>query len=248
MISNKPLTIELSVIIPTYNEHKNILILLEKLNIVLSSINWQAIIVDDNSPDRTWEAVLQMAVKDRRIQCIRRVGRKGLSSACIEGMLSSPAPFMAVMDADLQHDESLLPLMLKELKEGSLDIVIGSRYINGGGMEGWAESRKHASRLATNFTKMITGVSVQDPMSGFFMLNREFFESSMTRLNGRGFKILLDLLMSSCRIPRYKEIPFHFRTRQFGESKLSFFVIFNFFVLVAQKGLRRIFYFPKKIL
>ncbi|OGS35964.1 MAG: hypothetical protein A2293_09195 [Elusimicrobia bacterium RIFOXYB2_FULL_49_7] len=239
MTCNKVSPIELAVIIPTYNEKDNIILLLEKLDVVLSKTAYEIIVVDDNSPDGTWNVVSKAAIKTPEIRCIRRIGRKGLSSACIEGMLSSTAPFLAVMDADLQHDETILPFMLEELKRGGLDIVLGSRYVNGGGMEGWAKSRIFASRAATDFAKAVTGISVQDPMSGFFMVRREYFESVVTRLNSRGFKILLDLLMSSHVPPRFKEIPYQFRLRHYGTSKLSVKVIMDYFMLVLQKGLQR---------
>ena len=233
-------SVELAVIIPTYNERENVLLLLDKLNTALAGVHWEAVVVDDNSPDGTWRVVSAAALADPRVRLLRRVGRKGLSSACIEGMLATPAPFVAVIDADLQHDETILPAMLTLLKTGSQDIVVGSRYCDGGGMDGWSESRIRASRMATDFAKAVTGLSIQDPMSGFFMLRREYLENCVTRLNGQGFKILLDLLMSSDAPARFKEIPYKFRLRQHGESKLSFKVIIDYFLLVIQKGFQRL--------
>jgi len=230
---------ELAVIIPTYNEKDNVLLLLAKLQKALAGVEWEAIVVDDNSPDGTWQVVTQAARGDSRVRLIRRIGRKGLSSACIEGMLSSSADYLAVIDADLQHDETVLSTMLSLLKKGSLDVVVGSRYVDGGGMDAWPESRVRASRLATNFSKAVTGLLIQDPMSGFFMLRRGYFEGCAAALNGRGFKILLDLLMSSAVPPRFKEVPYKFRLRQHGESKLTMKVVLDYFLLVIQKGIQR---------
>jgi dolichol-phosphate mannosyltransferase len=235
----KTAPLELAVIIPTYNERANVLLLIDKLKTVLSGIRWEAVVVDDNSPDETWKVVLAAAQNDPGIRLIRRVGRKGLSSACIEGMLSTAAPVMAVIDADLQHDETLLPQMLGRLTHEAMDVVVGSRYIDGGGMDGWPASRVMLSRLATGFAKTVTGVLIRDPMSGFFMVRREYFETCVGRLNGRGFKILLDVLMSSPREPRFVEVAYRFRPRQHGESKLSFGVIVDYFWLVMQKGMQR---------
>jgi dolichol-phosphate mannosyltransferase len=229
----------ISIILPTYRERDNIAPLLERLRSALGDIAWEVIFVDDNSPDGTADRILEEARKDPRVRLIRRIGRRGLSSAAIEGVLSSSAPYLAVMDADLQHDEKILPAMLSELEGGQLDLVIGSRYVDGGGMENWTKERIAASRHATRFARFLTGVPVADPMSGFFMLRREFFEKCVSNLSGRGFKILLDLMMSSPDPVRFKELPYVFRTRQHGDSKLSYKVILDYFLLLVEKAVKK---------
>ncbi|MGH6995289.1 MAG: GtrA family protein, partial [Stellaceae bacterium] len=164
-----------------------------------------------------------------------RIGRRGLSTACIEGILASASPFVAVMDADLQHDESLLPGMLNVLRHEPYDIVVGSRYVAGGGVGEWDKTRAGMSGLATKLSRLICKTKIADPMSGFFMLRREMFESAMRNLSGQGFKILLDLLASAPSAPRLKELPYQFRTRRYGESKLDTMVAWEFGMLLADK-------------
>ena len=124
------MTAELTLVVPTYNERENIQLFLNAVSQVLQNRSWELIFVDDDSPDGTYEIVRNIARSDSRIRCIRRVGRKGLSSACIEGILASSSPYICIMDADMQHDESLLPKMLEILKSGDKDIVIGSPIAN----------------------------------------------------------------------------------------------------------------------
>ena len=233
------MAVELSVIIPTYQEKHNILPLLEKLHAALNGLDWEVICVDDDSPDGTAGLIRDQSLKDPRVRCHQRIGRRGLSSACIEGMQLSEAPFCAVMDADLQHDERLLPLMLKAIKEGSLDIAIGSRYVTGNGMAGWTSGRVATSAVAARFTQMITGLKVKDPLSGFFLVRKDFFDRSVGQLSGKGFKILLDLLLSSPVPPKFQELPYPFRPRRYGNSKLTVSVILDYFQLVLGNRLRR---------
>src|SRR6185503_7927213 len=121
-------TPELSVVVPTFKESGNVGVLVQRLDAALEGHDWEAIFVDDDSPDGTSEAVKAIAAKDPRVRCLRRVSRRGLAGACIEGMLSSASPFVAVMDADLQHDEKVLPQILARLKDGGADLVAGTRY------------------------------------------------------------------------------------------------------------------------
>jgi len=179
-------------------------------------------------------------VADARVRLLHRIGRRGLSSACIEGAQASTAHYIAVMDADLQHDESLLPKMLATLKAGEYDMIIGSRYVEGGGVEGWDEKRAGGSRIATRLGQAILRVDVADPMSGFFMLRRDAFEGAVRRLSGMGFKILIDILASSPRKLRVLEMPYHFRPRQFGESKLDAQVVWEYLMLLADKAIGHI--------
>jgi dolichol-phosphate mannosyltransferase len=229
------MSIELSIVIPTFNEVANIVSLLDKLRAVLSEVEWEAVFVDDDSSDGTAELLRKLASTNPRIRLIHRIGRRGLASACIEGFLSSSAPYLAVMDADLQHDEALLPRMFGALREGKLDVVIGSRYVAGGSVGEWSESRHLGSRLATRLTSIILPCELSDPMSGFFMMTAEFFYGAVRRVSGLGFKLLLDLIVSSHRPIRYAEIPYTFRPRTAGASKLSTKVVLEFVELILEK-------------
>lgn len=212
---------ELSIIVPTFNERENVAELIRRLEKCLLHCSWEVIFVDDDSPDGTSEIVRRLALCDSRVRCVQRLGRRGLSSACVEGMLASSAPYLAVIDGDLQHDETLLAPMLQILKSAEEDIVIGSRYVSGGGVGAWAQSRVHMSRCATWFSQVILRADIKDPMSGFFMIRREAFSAAVRNLSEIGFKILLDLFASSPRPLRFRELPYEFRTRQAGESKLD---------------------------
>jgi len=227
--------LELSVVVPTLNESENLPVLIAKLEETLKGVEWEVIFVDDDSDDGTAEQARQIGCTNRRVRCIQRIGRRGLSGACIEGMLASPAPYLAVMDADLQHDESLLPKMLDALKSGDTDVVIGSRYMEGGGFGQWAESRQMISRFATSLGRLAMKNDVSDPMSGFFMLRKDAFHQSVRKLSGIGFKILLDILASSPRALRIKELPFEFRTRVAGESKLDSMVAWEYVMMLLDK-------------
>lgn len=226
---------DLTIVIPTLNERENIVPLLERLDLALAGTRWEVIFVDDDSKDGTPEAAREIGRSDPRVRCLQRIGRRGLSTACIEGVLASASPFVAVMDADLQHDESLLPGMLNVLRHESYDIVVGSRYVAGGGVGEWDKTRAGMSGLATKLSRLICKTEIADPMSGFFMLRREVFESAMRNLSGQGFKILLDLLASVPAKPRLKELPYQFRTRRYGESKLDTMVAWEFGMLLADK-------------
>jgi dolichol-phosphate mannosyltransferase len=227
---------ELSVIVPTRNEHDSIRPLYEALRRTLEGVDWEVIFVDDDSKDGTSEAICRLANLDRRVRCIQRIGRRGLASACVEGILASSAPYVAVMDADLQHDEQLLPQMLKVLKtDPSIDGVVGSRHIEHGSIGNWNRHRAWLSGIATHIARSILHVPIADPMSGFFMVRREAFQASMRRLSNIGFKILLDILASSPRPLRVKEIPFHFRERHAGESKFDALIGWEYLMLLADK-------------
>ncbi|MFO1431844.1 MAG: glycosyltransferase family 2 protein [Candidatus Competibacteraceae bacterium] len=226
---------ELSIIIPTYNEQGNISELVNRLTRCLAGYSWEAIFVDDDSPDGTADRIMALSKHDSRIRCLRRIGRRGLASACVEGMLASTASYLAVIDADLQHDEKLLPQMLCLLKEDQADIVVGSRYIEGGGIGNWNKSRAKISRLATRLSRSVVPAELTDPMSGFFMLKRDVFAKSVHHLSAIGFKILLDLFASSPQPLRYKELPYHFRNRHAGNSKLDSMVGWDYGMLLLDK-------------
>ena len=230
-----PTVPRLSIIVPTFNERANVSVLLDKLAAALAGVAWEVIYVDDDSPDGTADVVRGLAQNDPRVRCLRRIGRRGLAGACIEGMLASSAPVLAVMDADLQHDETLLPAMLKEIDAGA-DLVVGSRYLGGGASgTGFSKSRQGISNAATVLAQRLLGVKITDPMSGFFMVRREVVEEAAPRLSEQGFKILLDLIASTPRKLRTVELPFTFRERHAGVSKLDSLVAVEFAGLVLSK-------------
>jgi dolichol-phosphate mannosyltransferase len=225
----------LTIIIPTLNERDNIAPLLALLAAALPDTRWEAIFVDDDSRDGTSQQVRAIARRDPRVRCLQRIGRRGLATACIEGVLASAAPYVAVMDADLQHDERLLPQMLATLDSGAADLVIGSRYIEGGGVGDWSRGRARISRFATRIACLVCKVEIADPLSGFFMCRREVFERALRHMSGQGFKVLLDLLASSPDPVRVTELPYSFRLRHSGESKLDALVIWEYGMLLADK-------------
>ena len=230
-----PTAPRLSIIVPTFNERANVAVLLERLAKTLAGVAWEVIYVDDNSPDGTAQVLREIAQKDPKVRCLRRVGRRGLAGACIEGMLASSAPVLAVMDADLQHDEGLLPAMLAEIDAGA-ELVVGSRYVGGGAAAaGFSKSRQGISSFATVLAQRALGVTITDPMSGFFMVRREVVEAAAPRLSEQGFKILLDLIASTPGKLRTVELPFTFRERHSGESKLDSLVAVEFAGLVLAK-------------
>ena len=226
---------ELSVVIPTFKERGNIEILVQRLNAALSGIAWEAIFVDDDSPDGTADAVKRIAGEDSRVRCLRRVSRRGLAGACIEGMLSSSALYVAVMDADLQHDEKLLPRMFAVLNNGEGDMVVGSRYVAGGSSAVLSRSRGAISRAATSLARRLTGVELSDPMSGFFMMRRDHFDPLAPSLSTQGFKILLDIVITAKGSLRIVEEPYVFAARSHGESKLDAQVGLDFLGLLLAK-------------
>ncbi|WP_373497884.1 polyprenol monophosphomannose synthase [Desulfococcus sp.] len=230
---------EISIIVPTYNEINNVGPLIQVLHHVLRGVRWEVIFVDDDSPDGTAELAQKMGRKDNRIRCIQRIHRRGLSSACIEGMLSSAAPYLAVMDGDMQHDEKLLPLMLNILKTGEIDVAIGSRYAEGGGIGDWDPHRSRMSRLATRLSRLIVKGPITDPMSGFFMIRRTALVHSIRGISGLGGKILLDLLASSPIPLRCRELPYQFRSRLSGESKWDGRAAWGFGMLLLDKLMKR---------
>src|ERR1700732_1825916 len=225
----------LSVVVPTFNERDNVPRLYRKLEAALAGIAWEVIFVDDNSPDGTWDVVRNLARSDPRVRCIRRINRRGLSGACIEGILASSAPCAAVIDADLQHDETQLPVMLALLQGGQADLVVGSRYIEGGSADSFNKQRAGASALATGLAKRVLRVKIADPMSGFFMIRRDRFEQLAPQLSTQGFKILLDIVATAHGDLRIKEIPYSFGSRLHGESKLDSMVALDFLGLVLAK-------------
>lgn len=228
-------TPELAVVVPTYREADNVAEIMRRVDTVLAGVDWELIFVDDDSPDGTAERAREIARRDRRVRVLQRVGRRGLSSACIEGMLATSAPYLAVMDGDLQHDETLLPRMLDVLKQDAVEIVVGSRYVPGGGVGDWNVRRQSMSRLATRIGQLLIRADLQDPMSGFFMVRADVIQENVRRLSGVGFKILLDIFSASPRPLRFRELPFTFRQRQAGASKLDNAVLWEYLLMLIQK-------------
>jgi dolichol-phosphate mannosyltransferase len=226
----------LSVIVPCYNERPNVAPMIAKLDAALAGVAWEAIYVDDNSPDGTAAEVRRIARQDPRVRCIRRIGRRGLASAVIEGALSSSAEYVAVIDGDLQHDETRLPAMLAALQAGGYDIAVASRHVDGGDNAGLSSKFRHIlSDGGIWLAQVFLPVRLTDPMSGFFMLPRPLFEDLARGLNGQGFKILVDLMLSSTAPLRVLEVPARFRERTAGESKMDALVMIQFGGLLLDK-------------
>lgn len=234
-----PNPIALTVVIPTYNERGNVQELLARLEAALENIAWEAVFVDDHSPDGTAEVLRKIAREDRRVRVMERVGRRGLSSACIEGMMSSAAPYIAVIDADLQHDEAILPKMLDLIQSESADVVVGSRNCAGGSMGDFTRQREKLSQMGRRVSRLVCRCDVSDAMSGFFIVEAKFFRAQVPHLTGSGFKILVDILASSRQIPRVVEVPYRFRMRTAGESKLDTNVQLEYLFLIADKMIGR---------
>jgi dolichol-phosphate mannosyltransferase len=226
---------DFSVIVPTYNERANVVELVERLECILGGRAWEVVFVDDDSPDGTADLVRELALRKPHVRCLQRIGRRGLSRAVIEGILSTAAPVIAVMDADLQHDESLLSTMSQRLADEQLDLVVASRYADGGSVAGWDQRRARLSRLGTRLAQRILHTTLTDPMSGFFVMRRELFNAVLRKLSGEGYKLLLDVLASAPRPPRLAEVPYTFRPRAAGKSKLDSAVAWEFVLLLIDK-------------
>lgn len=230
---------ELVIIVPTYNERENIAPLICSLGNAVRSVEWEVLFVDDDSPDGTPARIQDIAKTNDRVRLLARVGQRGLSSACIQGILNSCSPFIAIMDADLQHDESILLEMLWRLKSQPADIVIGSRMVPGGSIGEVTKGRALLSKLASFVTRLACPCGVSDPMSGFFMMRREFVDRFLNALVGSGFKLLFEILMT-CPLPaRVVEVPYRFRSRRWGESKLSVGIELQYLHMLSENILHR---------
>ena len=238
--------LDLAIVIPTFNERQNVRELIARVERAVTGLRWEMIFVDDDSPDGTSAEIKAIAAHDSRIRCIRRIGRRGLSSACIEGMLASAAPTLVVMDADLQHDESKIPEMFQALHAHGAQLVIASRYVPGGGLGQWDKTRASMSRLATRISQVVCRQPISDPMSGFFMIRADALDACVRRLSGKGFKILLDIVASAPERLQVQEVPYTFRERLHGESKLDTVVLWDFGMLLAEKTIGR--YVPVRFL
>ena len=227
---------ELSVVVPTFNERGNVAVLVEKVDAALAGVAWQMIVVDDDSPDGTAEAVKAIAAIDRRVQCLRRVKRRGLAGAVVEGVLASAAPYVAVIDGDLQHDESLLPRMLETLKSGEAELVVASRYADeAAAVEALDPIRRLGSRFANWLGRLVLRQHLSDPVSGFFMIRRERVEAVAPHLTTVGFKVLFDIIASQAQPIRIVELPYVFRERVAGGSKLDRRMVIDYLGLLLNK-------------
>lgn len=231
--------VELTVVVPTYNERANVAALVRLLRVALEGVSWEVVFVDDNSPDATWRLAKRLSRVEPRVRCVRRVGRRGLAGAVIEGALSSSAPFVAVIDCDLQHDETLLPKMLEPLRRGEAELVIASRYVGvGAAAGGLNRTRQLVSRMANWLGRAILGQAVSDPVSGFFMVRREVIDAVAPRLSVEGFKVLFDVMASSDHPLRLVELPYVFRERLHGASKLDGRAVMDYVSLLLAKASR----------
>jgi dolichol-phosphate mannosyltransferase len=226
---------DLAIVLPTFNESGNVGPICERLAKVLAGIRYEVIFVDDDSPDGTADLVRRMAESHDNVRVLQRIGRRGLASACIEGILAASAPYVAVMDADLQHDESVLPVMLSRIRQENLDLVVASRNIAGGSMGEFSGWRVKLSQVGKRLSMMGAEHALSDPMSGFFMVRFSTFERLAHRLSGIGFKILLDIVLSADPGLRVGEVPYRFRSREHGESKLDVMVGLEYFELLVDK-------------
>ena len=214
----------LTIVIPTYNEKENISEILARLKRTLNNIKHEIIFVDDNSPDGTSKEVRFFIEKSKNIHLIHRIGRRGLSGAIIEGIFAANSDLVAVMDCDLQHDESKLISMVDLFSsDSSLDIVIGSRFIQNGEIseKAFSKIRKMGSKLTTVLIKNLLKINSSDPLSGFFMVKKETFLSTSDKLQTQGFKVLADFLAISGKSIAIKEIGYKFKNRISGESKMT---------------------------
>jgi dolichol-phosphate mannosyltransferase len=217
---------KLTVISPTLNEAENVPHLVEQLERSLGDIDYEILIVDDDSADQTWSIAQKISANNPRVRVLRRMQNRGLGMAVIDGFSIAAGDTLACIDADLQHDPSILPRMLEELLSGT-DVVVGSRYVEGGSAGKWDRLRRLQSWFATKSAQFLLGIKLKDPMSGYFLVWRKDFSEIKDQLNGRGFKILLEII-TRLHAARVKEIPYTFRPRTSGESKLTGKIVFQY--------------------
>lgn len=236
-----PANLDLSVVLPTYNEAQTLPRVLERLRAALTGVPHEVIVADDDSPDRTWELAERLAAGYPELRCLRRTARRGLYPAVMDGFGAARGRYLALMDADLQHDELLLPRMLEKARREGLALVLGSRFLEGGGTPGLGPARRRLSRAANALAGLVLRRPISDPMTGFFLVERSAFEAVRPRLRPKGFKILMDLLYHLPPGARVGELPFVFAERGGGESKLSGRVTLQFALALAELTVRRIF-------
>lgn len=228
----------LSLILPTYNEAANLPELMALLKGILSMPH-EIIVVDDDSPDKTWEVAEYLSKDYPALRVLRRIGRRGLSSAVTEGFAMAKGDVLMVMDADLQHDPHLINKLYDAVISGA-DIAVASRYIEGGSVGEWVTGRRLLSKTATWLAKWIPPVHSSDPMSGFFALSNTSYERIAPHLRPTGFKILLEVLSCLPASSKLTEVPLQFQFRKYGESKLNLRVEIEFIVQLLRITLHRV--------
>lgn len=228
-----------SVIVPTFNERDNIPVLVERLSITLADFDYEIVVVDDDSPDRTWEVVEELATDHPRLRLLRRVGRRGLSSAVTDGMAAATGSVLAVLDGDLQHDEAVLPQLVSTILDDGYDLCVGSREAPGGGYGSFSRGRRLVSWIGATLARLLVGTTVSDPMSGYFAVSRARFEAVRSTVNPLGFKIMLELLARGER-PRVAEVGYQFRVRTRGETKLTTSVVWAYLQALTSLALARV--------
>ena len=239
----------LTVVVPTFNESKNIREMHRRLEKVLDGVSWEVIFVDDASPDGTGEVVRALARTDRRVRLIERHDRRGLSSAVVEGALAASADVVAVMDGDLQHDESVLIGLYEEVASGRAEIASASRFLQEDGADGLSSARRlKMSNTGIRLANSAFGLELTDPLTGFFAIRRATVLEALPHLSGQGFKILLDLITATPVRPRVVELPFRFRPRLHGESKLDRRVMYDFFLFFIEKKMRPVLPLPARFI
>jgi dolichol-phosphate mannosyltransferase len=227
-----------SVVTPTFNEAANLPLLVEAVHAALGTLPHEIVVADDDSPDRTWEVAERLADTDPSIRVLRRFRDPGLSAAVLDGMTVARGEYLAVIDADLQHDPAILPEMIGVLASGTVDVCVGSRATEGGGYGDWSAARRLVSWVATLIAKVLLRVPVSDPMSGYFAITRAGYEQTASQINARGFKILLEFVGRN-RSLRVAEVPYEFRNRVHGETKLNRSVIRSYLLAVSELWLGR---------
>jgi dolichol-phosphate mannosyltransferase len=233
-LSEPPHPAAVTVVVPTFNERANVALIVEGVREALAGERWELLFVDDDSPDGTGAEVERYARSDGRVRRLRRIGRRGLVSACVEGIMASTAPHVIVMDGDAQHDPQLMPRMLQLARDGGYDVVVASR--ESPGTEAFRGPwRRRLTRLGNAVGRRLARGATQDPLSGFFLARRAVFEQRVGRLYGHGFKILLDLLSTGRETLRVAELPTRLRPRASGASKLRFGVALDYALLIAYR-------------
>lgn len=229
MVSKNP---QISIILPTYNESQNIIKILKSIHEnIPKGIHTETIVVDDNSPDGTGKIVDDYIsnlkkIAENTIDIIHRKTKNGLSSAILNGIQNAKGETIVIMDSDFSHPPQIIPKMIEAFKQYQCDLVVASRYITGGNIQGWTTKRKLMSKIATVITKKGLGVKTKDPMSGFFAFKKNIIKE--LKFDAIGYKFLLELLVKTKGV-NVKEIPYTFEDRKFGTSKLDNSIVIDYF-------------------
>jgi dolichol-phosphate mannosyltransferase len=224
----------ISIVVPTYNEARNVSMLHDGLAHALAGRSWELIVVDDDSPDGTADVVRRLGLQHGNVRCLQRVQERGLCSAVHWGVQAAQGDIVVVMDGDLQHDPALVPRMLEAL-QGGADIVSGSRFLAGGRAAGLSSGlRQTLSDYGNRLTNLLLGKQLSDPLTGFFATSRRLFLKSLPRMQADGFKVFFDLVYQN-RQAVTQELAFDFQRRQHGESKFHLYVLWLLLCDVASK-------------